>query len=111
MTGHNGGREEMRLLPLFKFTLMRPDTVPAVERYHVQRVEDFKKRVDNEFLTLSWRETNIAPDTLVMLDKQYVEEPESGGNLVDGALRARRLAGAHQAVHQCRQYLLVGHRA
>ena len=64
----------MRLLPLFKFTLMRPDTVPAVERYHVQRVEDFKKRVDNEFLTLSWRETNIAPDTLVMLDKQYVEE-------------------------------------
>ena len=53
MTGHNGGREEMRLLPLFKFTLMRPDTVPAVERYHVQRVEDFKKRVDNEFLTLS----------------------------------------------------------
>ena len=74
MTGHNGGREEMRLLPLFKFTLMRPDTVPAVKRYHVQRVEDFKKRVDNEFLTLSWRETNIAPDTLVMLDKQYVEE-------------------------------------
>ena len=74
VTGHNGGREEMRLLPLFKFTLMRPDTVPAVERYHVQRVEDFKKRVDNEFLTLSWRETNIAPDTLVMLDKQYVQE-------------------------------------
>ena len=74
ITGHNGGHEEMRLLPLFKFTLMRPDTVPAVKRYHVQRVEDFKKRVDNEFLTLSWRETNIAPDTLVMLDKQYVEE-------------------------------------
>ena len=31
ITGHNGGHEEMRLLPLFKFTLMRPDTVPTVE--------------------------------------------------------------------------------
>ena len=29
ITGHNGGREEMRLLPLFKFTLMRPDTAAA----------------------------------------------------------------------------------
>ncbi len=26
ITGHNGGHEEMRLLPLFKFTLMRPDS-------------------------------------------------------------------------------------
>lgn len=77
ITGHNGGHEEMRLLPLFKFTLMRPDTVPTVERYHVQRVEDFRKRVDNEYLTLSWRESNIAADTLVMLDKQYVEELKS----------------------------------
>ena len=74
ITGHNGGHEEMRLLPLFKFTLMRPDTVPTVERYHVQRVEDFRKRVDNEYLTLSWRESNIPADTLVMLDKQYVQE-------------------------------------
>ena len=74
ITGHNGGHEEMRLLPLFKFTLMRPDTVPTVTRYHVQRIEDFKKRIDNEFLTLSWRESNISPDTLMMLDKQYVEE-------------------------------------
>ena len=64
ITGHNGGHEEMRLLPLFKFTLMRPDTVPTVERYHVQRVEDFRKRVDNEYLTLSWRESNIPADTL-----------------------------------------------
>ena len=77
ITGHNGGHEEMRLLPLFKFTLMRPDTVPTVERYHVQRVEDFRKRVDNEYLTLSWRESNIPADTLVMLDKQYVEELKS----------------------------------
>lgn len=74
INGHNGSHEEMRLLPLFKFTLMQPDSMPMVERYHLQRVEDFKKRIGNEYLTLSWRESNIAPDTLVMLDKQYVQE-------------------------------------
>ena len=74
ITGHNGGREEMRLLPLFKFTLMRADTVPAVKPYHLQRVEDFRKRIDNEYLTLSCRESNIPADSLVLLDKQYVQE-------------------------------------
>ena len=77
ITGHNGGREEMRLLPLFKFTLMRADTAPAVERYHLQRIEDFKKRIGNEYLALSCRESNIAPDTLVILDKQYVQQLKS----------------------------------
>lgn len=77
ISGHTGDHEQMRLLPLFKFTLMRPDSIPAPERYHLQRVEDFRKRIGNEYLTLSWRESNIAPDTLVMLDKQYVEELRS----------------------------------
>ena len=74
ITGHNGGREEMRLLPLFKFTLMRADSLPAVKPYHLQRVEDFRKRIDNEYLTLSCRESNIPADSLVLLDKQYVQE-------------------------------------
>ena len=74
ITGHNGGREEMRLLPLFKFTLMRADSLPTVKPYHLQRVEDFRKRIDNEYLTLSCRESNIPADSLVLLDKQYVQE-------------------------------------
>ena len=74
ITGHNGGREEMRLLPLFKFTLMRADSLPAVKPYHLQRVEDFRKRIDNEYLTLSCRESNIPADSLVLLDKQYIQE-------------------------------------
>ena len=74
ITGHNGGREEMRLLPLFKFTLMRADSLSAVKPYHLQRVEDFRKRIDNEYLTLSCRESNIPADSLVLLDKQYVQE-------------------------------------
>ena len=78
ITGHNGGHEEMRLLPLFKFTLMRPDTLPEARPYRLQRVEDFKKRIGNEYLTLSCRESNIAPDTLVMLDKEYVQRLKSG---------------------------------
>ena len=74
ITGHNGGREEMRLLPLFKFTLMRADSLPAVKPYHLQRVEDFRKRIDNDYLTLSCRQSNIPADSLVLLDKQYVQE-------------------------------------
>ena len=46
ITGHNGGREEMRLLPLYKFTLMRPDTVPVVERYAPPRIEAFRQRIE-----------------------------------------------------------------
>ena len=78
ITGHNGGHEEMRLLPLFKFTLMRPDTLPEVRPYRLQRIEDFRKRIGNEYLALSCRESNIAPDTLVMLDKEYALRLKNG---------------------------------
>ena len=74
ITGHNGGREEMRLLPLYKFTLMRPDSVPSPQPYRLQRVEDFLKRVGNRYLALSCRESNIGADSLVILDRQYAEE-------------------------------------
>ena len=59
ISGHNGGHEEMRLLPLFKFTLMRPDSMP--EPYRLQRIEDFKRRIGNEYLTLSCRESTSHP--------------------------------------------------
>ena len=78
LTGRNGGREEMRLLPLFKFTLMRPDTLPQVERHHLQRVEDFKRRIGNPCLTLTCRESDLAPDTLVTLDRDYARTLKTG---------------------------------
>ena len=78
ITSHNGGHEEMRLLPLFKFTLMRPDTLPEARPYRLQRIEDFKKRIGNPWLALSCRESNIAPDTLVMLDKEYAQRLKTG---------------------------------
>lgn len=78
IAGPNGGREEMRLLPLFKFTLMRSDSLPENNPYHPQRIEDFKRRIGNSLLVLSCHESNIAPDTLVMLDKEYVQRLKSG---------------------------------
>ncbi|MDE6374254.1 MAG: tetratricopeptide repeat protein [Alistipes sp.] len=78
IAGHNGGREEMRLLPLFKFSLMRPDTMPVVERYHLQRIEDFKRRIGNPYLVLSCRASDLVPDTLVQLDKRYTQELKRG---------------------------------
>ena len=73
MTDRNGGHEEMRLLPLFKFTLMHPDTVPVVAHYRLQRVEDFKHRIANGQLVLSCRESNIETDSLMSLDRKYKE--------------------------------------
>ncbi len=73
VTGHTGAREEMRLLPLFKFTLMRPDTGIVVERYPLQRVTDFRRRIGNDLLALSCRASDIAPDSLVALDKGYLQ--------------------------------------
>ena len=73
VAGRSGLNEKMRLLPLFKFTLMQPDTLPRVERYHLQRVEDFRRGIGNPYLVLSCRESDLAPDTLLQLDKRCAE--------------------------------------
>ena len=69
------GRSNMRLLPLFRFTLMQPDTsrIEASNRYTLQRVKDFEKKLDNPYLVLSNRPTNIDADSLAMLDSRYAE--------------------------------------
>ena len=69
------GRSNMRLLPLFRFTLMQPDTtrIEASNRYTLQRVKDFEKKLDNPYLVLSNRPTNIGADSLAMLDSRYTE--------------------------------------
>ena len=111
ITGHNGGREEMRLLPLFKFTLMRADSLPAVKPYHLQRVEDFqqahRQRVPHPLVPRKQHPGRLARATRqAVRTGAQCEQP-----LVDSALRARRHAVAHQAVHQLGEHLFVGHRA
>ncbi|MBE6182525.1 MAG: tetratricopeptide repeat protein [Rikenellaceae bacterium] len=74
----SGGREEMRLMPLFKFTLLQPDSIPTVAHYRLRRIDDFKKRVGNKLLTLSCRESNVSADSLVLFDKHYAQELRKG---------------------------------
>ena len=74
ITAQGGGREEMRLLPLFKFTLMQPDSTVGMKHYSPKRLEDFLKRIDNRYLALSWRDSSLPADTLVMLDKEYTRQ-------------------------------------
>lgn len=69
----SGAKDDMKLLPLFKFTLMQPDTALIAKTYHLQRVEDFRKRIGNDYLTLSLRESNIPADTLMILDREYLK--------------------------------------
>ena len=78
ITGRNGGHEEMRLLPLFKFTLMHADSLPAVDHYRLPRVEDFKTRIGNARMVLSCRTSNIEPDSLMQFDRVFVEELRAG---------------------------------
>lgn len=80
IAGQTGGDAEMRLLPLFKFTLSRPDTLPAASYSRLRRVEDFVKRIGSELVTLSCRESNIAPDSLVLLDRAYLDTLHREGN-------------------------------
>ena len=71
--GHGTSRDEMRLLPLFKFTLMQPDTTLRVEHYNPKRLADFYKRVDNPGMVLSWRDSSLPADSLVARDKAVAE--------------------------------------
>ena len=54
---------------------MQPDTsrIEASNRYTLQRVKDFEKKLDNPYLVLSNRPTNIGADSLAMLDSRYAE--------------------------------------
>ncbi len=65
----------MRLIPLFKFTLQYADSASTANSmlYHAQRVEDFKQRIGNPNLALSRRQSNIAPDSLVQIDRALAQ--------------------------------------
>ena len=65
----------MRLIPLFKFTLQYADSASVANGmlYHAQRVEDFKQRIGNDMLTLSRRQSNIDPDSLIMMDRELAQ--------------------------------------
>ncbi len=72
ITSRKATNEKMALLPLFKFTFTA-DSVAKTEtarKYHSQRAEDFVKRLANPLLTISCRESNLTPDSLVAINRR-----------------------------------------
>ncbi|MDE6861609.1 MAG: tetratricopeptide repeat protein, partial [Alistipes sp.] len=84
--------DEMTLIPMFRFTLVRPDTLVESSapraRYYSQRVEDFKAKIGNRLLCISRDVSNIDADSLVAIDRAYAdvlrgEEQESWTTLFE----------------------------
>ena len=84
LAGSNFGRitsksadNRLALLPLYRFTLRRPDSLQNIGLkggYRSQREIDFRSRIGNEYLILTARESNLPADSLVLLDKRYARE-------------------------------------
>ena len=72
ITSRRTNDEKMALLPLFKFTFTQDSTeqTATARKYHSQRAEDFIKRLNNPLLAISCRESNLAPDSLVAINRR-----------------------------------------
>ncbi len=70
------------LLPLFKFTLMRPDTAAHFSRprHYLKRVEDFKERIGNPWLTVAAGDSDLSADSLVAYDCDYAARLAAEGD-------------------------------
>ena len=72
ITSRRTNNEKMALLPLFKFTFTQDSTeqTATARKYHSQRAEDFIERLNNPLLAISCRESNLAPDSLVAINRR-----------------------------------------
>ena len=72
ITSRKATNEKMALLPLFKFTFTADSVAKTAtaRKYHSQRAEDFIKRLANPLLTISCRESNLTPDSLVAINRR-----------------------------------------
>ena len=79
ITSRRTNNEKMALLPLFKFTFTQDSVehTATTRKYYSQRAEDFIKRLDNSLLSLSCRESNIAADSLVAINRRLKDKPHS----------------------------------
>lgn len=68
--------DNITLLPLFKFTLTKPDSVIVIdpERYYLPRVEEFKKSIGNNYLNLTNRDSDISTDSLMAADRRLAAQ-------------------------------------
>ena len=72
ITSRRTNNENMALLPMFKFTFTQDSTTHTAtsRKYHSQRAEDFIERLNNPLLAISCRESNLAPDSLVAINRR-----------------------------------------
>lgn len=75
-----GAENELKLIPLFKFTFTNRDsTLTALRKvYYTPRVLDFRRRIGNPQLALTHGESNIPVDSLVLLDRAVAERIHHG---------------------------------
>ena len=76
---HMGGEEgaqriaptssDIALLPLFKFSLVQPDTAVVHTVYYVPEVEEFRKQIGNPYMKLVNRDSDFPADSLFAFDR------------------------------------------
>lgn len=82
--------DHMTLLPLYRFTMRNRDSIDieqSTRRFHSQRAEDFLVNIDNPLMHISRLESNIAPDSLVIInhtlrEKAKVAEGDNGWKIL-----------------------------
>ena len=71
------GDDGLTLIPMFRFTLIEEDSAYVDKRnirFATQRVKDFEERLANPLLRLDCRTSNVAPDSLVAIDRRLAEK-------------------------------------
>ena len=74
------GDNELKLIPMFRFTLLEQDSVDVdrrMVRFGRQRVKDFSAKFDNPLMRLDCRLTNIEPDSLVAMERRVAERVDA----------------------------------
>lgn len=71
--GHEGaGEEHITMMPLYRFSLIKPDSASAVapDGYYIEALELFRGEFNNPYLVLTNKESNLVADSLIALDNQ-----------------------------------------
>ncbi len=79
-------RGRLQLIALFKFTLTHPDATLTTLRkaYHTPREEAFCERIGRKEMMLTHGASKIAPDSLLLLDREMAERLKAEGNSWEG---------------------------
>ncbi len=92
LTSQSGKSNSIVLIPLFRFTLNKPDTtsLPDVNRYKTSKLEEFNGLFHNDYLVLNEGRSDIEPQRLIELNKEYTanlrREPDSWQRLFESAI-------------------------